>query len=441
MNKIQTRIYKGTRDFLPDEMLKRQRIVAKVRQSFERYGFLPVETPAIEYLDILTGKYGDEGDKLIYPLAYKDGKTLALRYDQTVPLSRLMAMYHNQLTMPFKRYQIQPVWRADRPQKGRYREFYQLDADTVGEESYLADAEIVALTNEIFHNLGFKEYTIRLNHRMALRAMTLEAGLKQEQEVDVCRAIDKLDKIGEEGVEKEMAASNIGPKSVESIFARVLNSSFGLDELDTLLHDYADKFQNVEGVENLVDLYRTVLALGVPERNIKLDLSLARGLDYYTGPIFETVLTNPQGFGSVSGGGRYDKLIGTYSNVDICATGVSFGLDRIFGAMEELGLHSKSRTTTQVLVVNFGGEEQQHAMTLAGRLRQKGVNTEVYFQPAKMKKQFTYADKNNIPYVAIYGSDEIEKDAISLKSMKTGDQEQLPFDLAIKKLNDLFGDD
>jgi histidyl-tRNA synthetase len=440
MSKIQPRIYQGTRDFLPEEMLKRQRIIKTVRTAFERYGFLPVETPAIEYLDILTGKYGDEGDKLIYPLAYKDGKTLALRYDQTVPLSRLMAMYHGQLTMPFKRYQIQPVWRADRPQKGRYREFYQLDADIVGEDGFLADAEIIALTHEIFSSLGFEKFLIRVNHRMALRALTLDAGLEKNQEVDVCRAIDKLDKIGRDGVAKELANSGIDDSAANTLFSRLLDTEYSLDQLEQLTQEFAEKFDDVSGVDNLAELYRTVIALGVPEHQVKIDLTLARGLDYYTGPIFETVLTEPEGFGSVSGGGRYDELIGTYSNVDISATGVSFGLDRIYGAMEELNLHQEKQTTTSVLVVNFGGEEEIHAMRLAGRLRQRGVNTEVYFKPAKMKKQFGYADKNGIEYVAIFGSDEIKSDSISLKNMKTGDQETLPFEQALQKLQNIFDD-
>lgn len=434
MDFIEPRIYQGTRDFMPEEMLKRQRIIALVRRAFERYGFLPVETPAIEYLDILTGKYGDEGDKLIYPLAYKDGKTLALRYDQTVPLSRLVAMYKKQLTFPFKRYQIQPVWRADRPQKGRYREFYQLDADTVGETSYLADAEIIALTYDIFSSLGFSKFQIRINHRMALRGLTLEAGLKQEQEVEVCRAIDKLDKIGRDGVRKEMTRGEITEQAAEIILARLLDKEYSLDALSALTDEYADRFENVERVNELVSLYQTVRDLGVPEEHVAIDLSLARGLDYYTGPIFETILTEPKGFGSVSGGGRYDKLIGTYSGVHVAATGVSFGLDRIYGAMEEVGLHKENNTTTSVLVVNFGGDEQQHALKLAGRLRKEGINTEVYLKPARMKKQFGYADKNNIPYVAIYGADEIANDIISLKSMKTGDQQQLPYQEALELL-------
>ena len=434
MSVIKPRIFQGTRDFLPEEMLKREAIVDVVRSAFKRYGFLPVETPAIEFQDILLGKYGDEGDKLIYRLAYKEGKVLALRYDQTVPLSRLVAMYRGQLTMPFKRYQIQPVWRADRPQKGRFREFYQLDADTVGADNYLADAEIVALVNDIFTSLGFPSFQIRLNHRMALRSITLAAGLAQEDEVNVCRCIDKLDKIGREGVEKEMASCGFSAEAVSSIFAILEDESLVGDKLDTLLKEYEEKFDDVDGVSDLVPLYNQIINLGVPKENLHLDLSLARGLDYYTGPIFETVLTEPKGFGSVSGGGRYDKLIGTYCGVDVPATGVSFGLDRIFGAMEELGLHKDSKTTTRVLVINFGGESEGAAMRLAGEFRNAGVNTEVYFKAAKLKKQFSYADKQGIEYVAIYGEDEAASGKVSLKNMQTGEQESYPVAEAIELL-------
>jgi histidyl-tRNA synthetase len=431
---IQPRIFKGTRDFLPEEMIKRLRIVELVKSAFVRYGFLPVETPAMEYLDILVGKYGEEGDKLIYPLAYKDGKELALRYDQTVPLSRLIAMYHGKMTFPFKRYQIQPVWRADRPQKGRFREFYQLDADSIGAANYLADAEIVALTNDIFSTLGFPGFTIRLNHRMALRAFTLEAGLKQEQEMALCRCIDKLDKMDRDGVRNEMLKSGFSDSHADAVFKLILDTDYSMEELDKLLHSFADKFDDVEGVENLVPLYREILNLGVPEQKIKLDLSLARGLDYYTGPIFEVVLDEPKGFGSVAGGGRYDKLIGNYCGTDYPATGISFGLDRIYGAMTELGLHDEARTTTKVLVINFGGEETERAMQLAGKLRAAGLPTEVYLEKAKLKKQFGYADKLGIPYVAIYGEDEAAAGTVSLKSMKTGEQETMKLDEAVAKL-------
>lgn len=437
MSVIKPRIFQGTRDFLPEEMLKREAIVDVVRSAFKRYGFLPVETPAIEFQDILLGKYGEEGDKLIYRLAYKDGKVLALRYDQTVPLSRLVAMYRGQLTMPFKRYQIQPVWRADRPQKGRFREFYQLDADTVGAENYLADAEIVALVNDIFTSLGFPGFQIRINHRMALRSITLAAGLAQEEEVNLCRCIDKLDKIGREGVEKEMSACGFAPDSIARIFEILEDKSLHGEKLDALLKDYESRFDNVDGVSDLVPLYNQIINLGVPEENVHLDLTLARGLDYYTGPIFETVLVEPKGFGSVSGGGRYDKLIGTYCGVDVPATGVSFGLDRIFGAMEELGLHPQARTTTKVLVVNFGGSSEGAAMQLAGKFRNSGINTEVYFTAAKLKKQFSYADKQGIEYVAIYGEDEAASGTVSLKNMRDGEQLSLPVPEAVELLKKL----
>lgn len=269
---------------------------------------------------------------------------------------------------------------------------------------------------------------------MALRSITLAAGLAQDQEVDLCRCIDKLDKIGREGVEKEMTRCGFGPDSIQNIFAILEDKSLIGEKLDTLLKDYEKRFENVEGVSDLVPLCNQIIDLGVPEENVLLDLSLARGLDYYTGPIFETVLDEPKGFGSVSGGGRYDKLIGTYCGVDVPATGVSFGLDRIFGAMEELGLHSKTKTTTKVLVINFGGSSEAAAMKLAGGFRNAGVNTEVYFKAAKLKKQFSYADKQGIEYVAVYGEDEEAAGIVSLKSMETGAQEKLTIEEATKLL-------
>jgi len=438
MERIRPRIFSGTRDFLPDEMLQREAIVEKIKGVFRRYGFLPVETPAIEYLDILLGKYGEEGDRLIYRLAYEDGKTLALRYDLTVPLSRLVAMYQGQIATPFKRYQIQPVWRADRPQirQGRFREFYQCDADTVGSASPLADAEIVAVTHEILSALGFSDFMIRINHRAILRAVTLHSGLGVSDEADVCRCIDKLDKIGPDGVRKEMSDSGFSSGVIEKIFdVLALEGESGelLDRLESLLGGVEGA---AEGIAQTREMLGGLKHLGIPTERYRLDLNLARGLDYYTGPIFESVLPSQPHIGSLTGGGRYDELIGLYSGVDVPATGTTIGLDRIFAAMGQLGMLSGERTTTKVLVVNFGGEARAAELAFAGELRRAGVPTEFYFEAAKLKKQFSYADRKGIPYVAVIGEDEAAAGKVSLKSLASGEQELLPLADALAKLKD-----
>ena len=437
MEKIKPRIYSGTRDFLPEEMLQRDAVVETIKGAFRRYGFLPLETPAIEYLDILLGKYGEEGDRLIYRLAYDDGRTLALRYDLTVPLSRLVAMYQGQLALPFKRYQIQPVWRADRPQirQGRFREFYQCDADTVGSASPLADAEIVALTHEILSALGFENFLIRINHRSILRAITLHSGLRVEDEAAVCRCIDKLDKVGLDGVRREMADSGFSDAVIEKIFGVLALEG----EAGEVLAALAEKLGGVEGAEEGIartgELLDAVAALGVPPERFRLDLYLARGLDYYTGPIFESVLPEHPHIGSLTGGGRYDELIGLYSGVDVPATGTTIGLDRIFAAMGQLGMLAGARTTTQVLVVNFGGESLAAALAFAGSLRRAGVAAEVYFEPAKLKKQFSYADKKGIPNVAIIGEEEAAAGKVSIKELASGEQVTLPLAEALARLS------
>ncbi len=438
MEKIKPRIFSGTRDFLPEEMLQREEIVGRIKGAFRRYGFLPLETPAIEYLDILLGKYGDEGDRMIYRLAYEEGNTLALRYDLTVPLSRLVAMYHGRLQYPFKRYQIQPVWRSDRPQirQGRFREFYQCDADIVGSEAMLADAEIVALTNEILSALGFEKFVIRINHRKILRAITLHSGLRLEDESAVCRCIDKLDKIGLDGVRKEMLDSGFGEAVADSIFD-VLALEGGHEELlEKLLSMLGSTEVAEEGIEQTRELLEDVGRLGVPAERFRLDLYLARGLDYYTGPIYESVLPDHPHIGSLTGGGRYDELIELYSGIDVPATGTTIGLDRMFAAMGQLGMISERKTTTRVLIVNFGGEELANALAFTGSLREAGIAAEVYYEAARLKKQFTYADRKGIPFVAIIGEEEARSGKVSIKNLASGEQETLPLAEALNMLRD-----
>ena len=436
MDRIEPRILKGTRDFLPEEMLQREDALDKIKAAFRSYGFLPVETPAMEYLDILLGKYGDEGDQLIYRLAYKDGKTLGLRYDLTVPLSRLIAAYRGQIQLPFKRYQIQPVWRADKPQirQGRFREFYQCDADTVGSATMMADAEIIALTAEILSSLGFEKFLIRINHRKILGAITLHAGLREADEAAVCRAIDKLDKVGMDGVRKEMRDSGFCEDAVARIFEVLELEGEDLNVLEKLQSLLGDSDIVLRGIEETKELLQLVRDLGVPDDRYRLDLYLARGLDYYTGPIYESVLPDHPHIGSLTGGGRYDELIGMYSGVDVPATGTTIGLDRIFAAMGQLGMLSPRKTSTRVLVVNFGGEAQSQSLQLANKLREAGVPTEVYFEQARLRKQFSYADRKGIPYVAIIGEEEAASGKVGIKTMASGEQEQLPLAEAIRIL-------
>ncbi len=437
MDIIEPRILKGTRDFLPEEMLQREGIVAVIKGAFKRYGFLPIETPAMEYLDVLLGKYGEESDKLIYRLAYKDGRTLGLRYDLTVPLSRLIATYRGGIQMPFKRYQIQPVWRADRPQirQGRFREFYQCDADVVGSDAMLADAEIVALTAEILSALGFERFLVRINHRKILGAVARHAGLGPESEAAVCGCIDKLDKIGPDGVRKEMHDCGFGDEAITHIF-EVLELEGDEEELLGLLSGLLGDVEPArEGIKETRELLGAVRELGVPPDRFRLDLNLARGLDYYTGPIYESILPDHPHIGSLAGGGRYDELIGMYCGVDTPATGTTIGLDRIFAAMGQLGMLSEARTTTKVLVVNFGGGATAQALRTAGRFREAGVPTEVYYEPAKLKKQFSYADRKGIPFVAVVGEAEAASGEVGLKNMSTGEQERLPLDEALERLS------
>jgi len=347
-----------------------------------------------------------------------------------------VAMYRGQLALPFKRYQIQPVWRADRPQirQGRFREFYQCDADTVGSASMLADAEIVALTCELLGALGFEDFVIRINHRKILAAITQHAGLRPGDEQAVCRCIDKMDKVGLDGVRREMQESGFGEDVIGRILSVLELEGDGSEVLEKLESRLGGAGPAAAGIGQVREVLRMVRELGVPAGRYRLDLYLARGLDYYTGPIYESVLPAHPHIGSLTGGGRYDELIGLYSGVDVPATGTTIGLDRIFAAMDQLGLLDRARSSTRVLVVNFGGAEQAAALALAGKLRAAGVATEVYPDPDKLKKQFAYADKKGIAFVAIVGEQEAAAGQVSLKNMATGEQESVAFDRALELL-------
>lgn len=424
MSKISARVFKGARDFLPEQMLHRERILDVMRSVFKKYGFAPLETPAIEYLDVLTGKYGEDADRLIYRLDYKPGTkdAAALHYDLTVPFSRVVAM-NPDLPLPFKRYQIQPVWRADRPQphQGRFREFYQCDIDAVGSTSMLIDAEMVAITCEILSKLGFKTFLVKINNRKILNGITQYAGLGADMTQEVCRSIDKLDKMPWKEVASELAEKQLSEAAIQKL-EMLLSKELTLESLETELNGIETA---IEGINETKALFEILRQLGVPAEHYRFDLSLARGLDYYTGPIFETKLTDQPHMGSLTGGGRYDGLIGMLSGREMPAVGTTLGLDRIFTAMQQLNMLEEVKTSTKVLVANFAADTLPHAIRLAAYLRAANVATEIYPEAAKMKKQFAYADKKGIPFVVVLGETEIANGTITLKNLKTGEQKEL----------------
>lgn len=445
MSKIAPRVFKGARDFLPEQMLHRERITGVMREVFKKYGFAPIETPAIEYLDVLTGKYGEDADRLIYKLNYKTGEKdeAALHYDLTVPFSRVVAM-NPDLPMPFKRYQIQPVWRADRPQphQGRFREFYQCDIDAVGSTSMLIDAELVAITYEVLSKLGFKTFLIKINNRKILDGVIQYAGIDKSLVQDVCRSIDKLDKATWEEVHNELKSKGIEINSIEKLRS-ILHSPFDYD-LDTinphlsmlsyLENNLPSENIAIKGIEELKEMFRYLNLLGVDSNNYTFDLSLARGLDYYTGPIFETKLTDQPHMGSLTGGGRYDGLIGMFTGKEMPSAGTTLGLDRIFTAMQQLNMLPEVKTSTQVLIARFSEATLDACLQLAAALRNEGVNTEVYPENAKLKKQFTYADKKAIPFMVIIGEEELANGTVALKNLKNSEQKVLSIADCIKEL-------
>lgn len=378
---------KGFRDFLPKELRKRSFVINALRKVFESYGFEPLETPALEYEEILMGKYGDEGDKLMYKFEDNGKRKVALRYDQTVPLARVVAQYQNELSFPFKRYQIQNVWRAENTQKGRFREFLQVDIDTIGSSSPLADLEILQIVYDSFKKLGIK-VKIKINDRRLLKSLT-------SKEIII---LDKLNKIGDQGVVSEL--KEIGKNEGEA--RKILDSTKALN-LSEELKDIKTQFEKIN-----------------PEKDILIfEPTLARGISYYTGIIFEVEVEGYDG-GSIAGGGRYDNLIGTFAGKDIPAVGFSFGFDRLMEAMEQQGLFPKSLSANSVLVAFYSSELQEKALETAKNLRKKDINAEFYLDDASLEKQLKYADKKQIPYVLI-----VEKDKLNLKDMNSGNQQEV----------------
>ncbi len=434
---MQVRTFRGTRDILPQLMLLRQQVTDRVRAVFERHGFDPIDTPAIEYLEILQGKYGDE-EKLIYRFQDHGGRDVALRYDLTVPLARFVAQHRHELAFPFKRYHIGPVWRGERPQKGRYRQFTQCDFDIVGTASPLADAEVVAVIVEALQALAFRDFQVLINHRDLLEALARRAGVPAELSREVYRAVDKLEKIGPDGVREELARLGVPAGAADALLERLGLEGDPEAVLEALAADLAEDEAGAAAVATLRELIRYLDALGVPRAHWTLSLRLARGLAYYTGPVFEAVVREPK-IGSVSGGGRYDRLVGIFSGQDLPTTGASLGLDRIVDVILELGLLEAPRTVAQVLVTLFDADHLLPALALARELRAAGLRADLYPEPARLRKQLRYADQKGVPYVLILGPDELAADAVVCKALATGEQWTWPRREAAARLKALLG--
>lgn len=413
----------GTRDFLPEEMIVREYVIGSIRKVFEEYGYDPMETPAIELGEVLRGKYGEE-ERLIYEFKDRGGRDLALRYDLTVPLSRVMAS-NPHLPKPFKRYQISRVWRYDNPQKGRYREFWQCDVDIVGSKSMLADAEIIMLATDVFKALGFDDFKIRINNRKILDAICIYAGVEEDRRLEVLRTIDKVDKIGIEGFAETLKKAGFSEDCVQKILEFIRIEGNPSKVLEIASKKLSNQPSVAEGIGELEQLVEILTGLGVEERRYLVDLSLSRGLDYYTGPIYEVVITKPK-IGSLSGGGRYDKLVKDLGGVDIPATGISFGLERIIDVMRELKMVSLPKTKTMVLVSAIDESTSLQALKIGLELRKAGipVRTDVAGE-RKIAKQLKYADSLGIPYVIIVGQTEMSKGVLKFRLMEKREERDM----------------
>ncbi len=449
-------IPKGTRDFSPAEVAKRQYIIQIIKSNFEKFGFQPIETPSFENSETLMGKYGEEGDRLIFKilnsgdylakanathLENKDSTKLtssisekALRYDLTVPFARYVVQHQNDIEFPFKRYQIQPVWRADRPQKGRFREFFQCDADVVGSKSLWQEVELVQLYDTVFTALGLEGVTIKINNRKILSGIAEVIGASDKL-IDFTVALDKLDKIGEDGVKKEMIEKGISEEAiakVQPLFSFTGTISEKINQLSVLL---AESEEGMKGVEELRFICDNVTALGLSTAILDLDVTLARGLNYYTGAIFEVAPPKSVSMGSIGGGGRYDDLTGIFGLKNMSGVGISFGLDRIYLVVEELNLFPDTvRATSKALFINYGEKEAFYAMKAIKELRNSGLKVELYPDNAKVAKQFQHADKRNIPFAVIVGDQEMNTNTFSLKNLSTGEQVSLDFEGLKKRL-------
>lgn len=423
------------RDILPEIMLPREELLQIVRQTFRRWGFAPLATPAIEFKEILLGKYSEEAERLFYKLEHEK-EDLALRYDLTVPLARSAAMYSNDLPTPFKRYQIQEVWRAERaqPRQGRFREFLQCDADTIGTDSLVADAEIIALSVDILRELGFSNAVTKLNHRQLLRGLMEVAGFPAKREMDVCRIIDKMDKIGEAGVRKELNSEGFDDSKVDELFAVILAEEHGEALLERVEGKWGSNGRIAKGIADLRRILALTANFGTPQTSLKIDLALSRGLDYYTGTIFESVVPEQPHIGSLTGGGRYDDLIGLFSKQEIPAVGITIGLDRILAALIDAEKIEGKKSPAVILITIFDDNMIGKSIELARKLREHSIPTDIYLEPRKLGQQFAYADKIGVPFVAIMGENEVAKGVVSLKDMATGDQREVTFEELVETL-------
>jgi len=463
---IKPSIPKGMRDFSPSEMIKRNYIFDIIKDCFQRFGFLPLETPAMENLTTLTGKYGDEGDRLIFKVlnsgdfldktSLKNGESFeidakkllpqiaekALRYDLTVPFARYVVMHKNDISFPFKRFQIQPVWRADRPQKGRYREFYQCDADIIGSNSLLNEFELVQILDEVFTRLNLN-VVIKINNRKILSGIAEYIGAA-DLITDITVAIDKLDKIGKEKVIEELREKGLSEEALVKV--NPLLDFKPITVMGKQTSDYIDKLiggTNIgkKGIEELEAIFLNTTKIPLQTAKFEFDLTLARGLNYYTGAIFEVKLNNEKSSytGSLSGGGRYDDLTGIFGLQNLSGVGISFGADRIYDVLEELNLFpTDNLSSINVMIANFGNATADFCLRLLHSIRQHGIAAIYYPEEVKMKKQFEYADALNIPYVVIIGEDEMKQEKVSVKSMKTGEQEMLSIHQLTNKLKGNF---
>tara|TARA_R110000851_G_scaffold77514_2_gene170408 strand:+ start:11921 stop:13294 length:1374 start_codon:yes stop_codon:yes gene_type:complete len=442
-------IPKGTRDFNPEEVTRRNYIFNVIKETFSLYGFQPIETPSFENSETLMGKYGEEGDRLIFKIlnsgdflskvdedlySEKDSNKItskisekALRYDLTVPFARYVVQHQNEITFPFKRYQIQPVWRADRPQKGRFREFFQCDADVVGSTSLWQEVEFVQLYDAVFTKLGLKGVTIKINNRKILCGIAETIGA-EDKLIDFTVALDKLDKIGEEGVKKEMREKGISDEALQKLQPLFSFKGSNVEKLNSLKGLLDGSQLGMKGVTELEFITENIETLGLQTASLDIDVTLARGLNYYTGAIFEVSAPAEVNMGSIGGGGRYDDLTGIFGMPNISGVGISFGLDRIYLVLEELNLFPKTVSeNSKALFINFGNKEALYAMEAITNLRNAGIKAELYPDDTKMGKQMGYADKRNIPFTVLAGEKEMEAQQYTLKDMKSGAQSSVSY--------------
>lgn len=433
---------KGTRDFGPKQMARRNYLINTIKSTFTKYGFMPLETPSMENLSVLTGKYGDEGDQLLFKILNSgdflsklgqetgsySSKSITpeiaekgLRYDLTVPFARYVVMNRNEINFPFKRYQIQPVWRADRPQKGRYREFLQCDADIIGTKSLLCEAEIIMMLNEILNNLNLEGFEIAINNRKFLTGLSEYLG-QPNKENQLCVAIDKLDKIGQEKVYDELVAQGFDKDALSKLTPILAINGTNEEKLASLIEIFGETKSAKEGLDEISETLNIVNGMSGDLTTVNFDPSLARGLSYYTGVIFEVRMLDGS-MGSISGGGRYDDLTGVFGMPDIPGTGFSLGIDRIYDVLENRSLFPADlKQNTKVLIINFGEENKGFALNAISQLRNADISSELYPDNAKMKKQMSYADKNRVPFVVIAGKREIEDNKVTIKDMQSGEQ-------------------